>query len=254
MGGAFGAASVPLSPVTVSERDGTPPTPRLRHRHFRLIRSHALVGLLLRSRRCLAMGVCVTRNLPTFFFIYNNRRLRLLQVCELSTLESSRFATTGADRRPKNWQAKSANPTPRPRRYLSPPGARVHFPRTFHPAFLQRQQPLQRSRRGRPAPSSFSSSSSTTHPTTPHYTTTALASEQNAEWPRRIDRTRQVYPRCLPATVPPSPHYRGTDSVCCWLTPVAPTWYSLGRRPPRQPFSSCFPLVRGRRPGRLSEW
>lgn len=29
--------------------------------------------------------------------------------------------------------------------------------------------------------------------------------------------------------------------------------YSVGRHPPQQPFSSCFPLVRGRRPGRLSE-
>ena len=50
MGGAFGAASVPLSPVSLGAERGTPPTPRLRNRHFRTIRSYAYGALPRRGR------------------------------------------------------------------------------------------------------------------------------------------------------------------------------------------------------------
>ena len=80
---------------------------------------------------------------------------------------------------------------------------------------------------------------SLTHPTTRHYTTTALAPEGTKRGVAAQDRTRRglrfattvhhagALPAC-PATVPPSPHHRSAAPGPCG---AAPAWYSLGRRP-----------------------
>lgn len=213
------------------------------------------VNSILRLRRCLAMGVRVTRYLPdsivdpVFFPTLFTRDY----VCY--SLRTFNFWSSPVSPRRAPTAEHTPNPTPWPRRRplprvsLSSPLPWPPRPRALSLNFLPFVRRAARDngsnryseagKAGRPL---------LTHPTTPRYTTTALAPEQNAEWSRWI-AFLLLFPR-LRTIGEPIP-----CAVGCRVSPVAPTtWYSLGRRPPLQPFSSCFPLVRGRRPGRLSEW
>jgi len=186
---------------------GTPPTPRLRNRRFRFIRSYAYGAA---SPWACERDISLIRSLISYSPCLFNRDY----VCY--SLRTFNFWSSPVSPRRAPTADHTPNPTPWPRhrRSLSPPLAAATactFPELFTLPFTlcqarrarQRQQPLQRSRQGRPTPP---------HP--PHHTTTALAPEQNAE----------------------SPHYRRTDSVCCWLSRVA---YLVQARPP-SPAAAVF--------------
>jgi hypothetical protein len=113
----------------------------------------------------------------------------------------------------------------------------------------QRQQPLQRSRRGRPTPPSRPL---LTHPTTPplhHHRSRPLAPEQNAEWPRGIGRAT-VYQRYAPHRPLPAilaslllfPRLRtiGAPIPCARLTPDACGAYYLVQPRPPSPAAAVF--------------
>jgi hypothetical protein len=154
------------------------------------------------------------------------------------------------------------------------------FPELFTLPFLpcqcqardKRQQPLQRSRRGGGPPGAPSLSShprprpTPPHPQVPTPLTTPPVHHRSLT-PEAGTKHGVAAPRARAGSDEPRSTSTAlyTAGLLGFLLPIPCAVrcrllrlrllgnYSVGRHPPQQPFSSCFPLVRGRRPGRLSE-